>query len=403
MTEPHPGGIGMQTCRNCGRYAVHPVFCDLGFQPFANSYLTKGQLDEPEVTYPLVPFICEKCGLVQLPCFTPPADIFQEYAYFSSQSGDWIKHLEEFAEMIVPKLNLTKNSRVLEVASNDGALLRILRDMQVPALGVEPAINIATVANLDGLATIPEFMGMKLAKKLSALGFKADLIVADNVMAHVPDLDDFLGGIALLLAPEGILVVEFPNLMNIVDENQFDTIYHEHFSYFDPVTAVDVLARRGLQFQDVEYLETHGGSVRVFARRSPFLTPECISIAAYPEHFDFVNEPTKLKQSFMHRLTAERQAGKRIAAYGAPAKGNTMLNYCGVKPDLIEYVVDSTPAKIGKYLPGSRIPIRAPEFLDEDKPDVIVILPWNWTDEIVKKLEHHRKRGAIILSRGEEV
>jgi SAM-dependent methyltransferase len=392
----------MSTCRNCHRKAVHPAFCDLGFQPFANSYLTKAQLSEPEITYPLVPFICEKCGLVQLPSFTPPSDIFSEYAYFSGQSADWVKHLEDFAEKIVPKLNLTKDSHVLEVASNDGALLRILRDMKIPALGVEPAENIALAANLEGLATIPEFMGLALAHKMRS-GFSADLIVADNVMAHVPDLDDFLGGIEMLLAPDGTFVVEFPDLGNLVKDNQFDTIYHEHFSYFSKISAMDALSRRGFVVYDVEQLPTHGGSLRIYAHRRSLSQGISNSLPPPESHLTFASKPPELKQAFLYKLVDLKRQGKRIAGYGAPAKGNTMLNYAGIRSDLINYVVDSTPAKQDKYLPGSRIPIKKPEYLDEDKPDAIVILPWNWTPEIVKKLEHARKWGAIILSRTQEV
>lgn len=403
----------MQTaCRNCGSRKERAEFCNLGYQPLANSYLSRDQLEEPEAFYPLVPTICPDCALIQLPNLAAREDIFEDYAYFSSQSDGWVKHVHDYANKMVGRLGLNENSRILEVASNDGAMLREFRALGVPAVGIEPAKNIARIAQLDGLATIDSFMGVDFAQELLSSGYQgAHLIAANNVMAHVPDLDDFLTGIRMLLAPSGVFTVEFPDAENLVRDNQFDTIYHEHFSYFTKHSAFDALARRGLGVVDSEDIDIHGGSIRLYARPDVRLDlpGEHVQGPAFgqptAEQRAFYDKPAEYRRELWDKLNRWKREGKKIVGYGAPAKGNTMLNYCGIDAGILDYVVDSTPEKIGKFLPGSRIPIVNPAALalDPDPPDVIVILAWNWQSEISKKLKSHKDRGAIILSRLEEL
>jgi hypothetical protein len=380
-------------CRNCHSTTPRPTFTDLGSQPLANSYLGAEDLDKPEVHYPLRPTICTQCGLVQLPEVQSPQTIFRDYAYMSGQSQEWVAHVTQFAYRAIHELDLTADSQVCEIASNDGTTLRAFREFGIPALGIEPAANIARMALLGGLATIPEFMGIAFAEELVDQGYRADLICAANVMAHVPNLDDFLGGIRHLLKPTGTLAVEFPDLDVLVRDNLYETIYHEHFSVFSRTTAIHALESRGFEIIKTEILPTHGGSLRIWARRGPTLDYECPP----PEnHLSYGSEPAKFKHKFVDRLMSLKNDGSNIVGYGAAAKASTQINYCGIGPDLLDFIVDSTPTKQGKYLPGSHVQILPPEALDKAEPDVVVIFPANWAHEIAAKLTSKPWKPTIL-------
>lgn len=387
-------------CRNCGEVLEH-VFVDLGMQPLANSYVDPTKKDQAETRLPLRPFVCQGCRLVQLPEYETPEGIFGDYAYFSSQSSAWVKHCGDFADLAVNRFKLQGNNRVLELASNDGALLSAFQTRGIQVLGIEPAHNIARYAQQQGIPTIDKFFGIDLAQELVNQGYQADLVCANNVLAHVPDIEDFVRGIELILAHDGVVSIEVPSLYNLIKENQFDTIYHEHFSYFSFETAIDVLERRGLKVFDVETLPTHGGSLRIFARREidrhPFnsVYQNNISRVSQEEQFchNFYNLlgycifPQKDKFTTIQKLAKLRQDGAVIAGYGAPAKLSTFLNYCGIGPETISFVVDSTPAKQNKLVPGVHIPILPESELQVLKPDVIFISAWNWKKEIEAKIK----------------
>jgi SAM-dependent methyltransferase len=384
------------------------VFVDLGTQPLSNAYVRTDQLDEPEPHYPLRPYICDECLLVQLPVFQTPEKIFGDYAFFSGQSQTWVKHCDSFATKVIQRF---RPERVLEIASNDGTMLRAFQRWDVTVVGVEPARNVARQALLEGLPTIDRFFTSELADELVADGYQADLIVANNVLAHVPDLDDFLGAIKTVLAPDGVVSIEVPSLVNLIEGNQFDTIYHEHLSYFTLLTACDVLWRRGLRVTNAEEIPTHGGSLRLYAEhdgsdaRVPAAVrvrpPDLIVGLALDEHLVYADKPAELKQRMLELLTGLRHEGKRIAGYGAPAKATTFLSYCGIGPETFEFIVDSTPSKQGKYLPGARIPIFAPEHLTVEQPDVILINAWNWREEIAAKIERDCDWNPMVLCRDE--
>ena len=397
-------------CRNCHAELTR-VFVDLGTSPLSNSYVRPDQLDEPEPHFPLRPYICDNCLLVQLPVFKSPKKIFSDYDFLSGQSQTWVEHCQWFAEQSIDRFGLHAGSRVLELASNDGTMIQAFHGHGILATGVEPAKNIARHALLRGLPTIDRFFGIELAHEMADGGYQADLIVANNVLAHVPDLDDFIGGIKTVLAPDGVVSIEVPSLVNLIEHNQFDTIYHEHFSYFTARTICDVLERRGLYAFDLEELPTHGGSLRVYAQHrteSNRYTPRLNDVTTrefkegYAElevYLAYASGPAELKQRMLEILTTLRHEGKRIAGYGAPAKATTFLSYCGIGPETIEFIVDSTPSKQGKYLPGARIPILHPDALTERKPDVILILPWNWQGEIHTKIEHGCPWDPMVLCR----
>lgn len=403
-------------CRDCGQ-PLGRVFVDLGVQPLSNAYVPSDQLDDPEPRYPLRPYICDECFLVQVPVYETPESIFGDYAYFSSQSRLWVEHCEKFAQETVRWLKLGPWSRVLELASNDGALVKAFHRRGVPAVGVEPAANVARHAILKGSPTIDSFFGRELAAEMVAEGFRADLVCANNVIAHVPDLDDFIGGIKTVLAEDGVVSIEFPSLVNLIEENQFDTIYHEHFSYFTLRKLAEALQRRGLEAFDAIELPTHGGSWRLLAGHDgshPYRQRLMVALetedasagdaSGYGEravYERYAEEPAKLKVKLLRQLTDLRSQGLRIAGYGAPAKASTLLNYCGIGPEIIEFIVDSTPYKQGKFMPGVRIPIRPESELQERKPDVIVILPWNWSDEIQAKILRDCDWNPTVICRGE--
>jgi 2-polyprenyl-3-methyl-5-hydroxy-6-metoxy-1,4-benzoquinol methylase len=398
-------GATRARCRFCGT-ALSESFCDLGASPLANRYLKPEDLGSMEPTYPLHAYLCPSCFLVQLETFERPEAIFGDYAYFSSFSKSWLDHCRAHAEKATRRLGLDAESLVTEVASNDGYLLQYFRDLAIPVLGVEPARNIAAFASAKGIPTLVRYFGTELARELAAQGRKADLIIANNVLAHVPDLNDFVAGIALALKPQGAVSVEFPHLLSLIDHVQFDTIYHEHFSYFSFVTAERVFAAHGLRIFDVEALATHGGSLRIWACHRRASHPESPSLARMrareaaaglgriETYRGFEHKVRALKRHLVEFLIEAKHEGKHIVGYGAAAKGNTLLNYCGVRTDFLDYVVDLNPHKQAHFLPGTRIPIAAPGRVTETRPDYLLILPWNIKDEIMAQMAHIRDWGG---------
>jgi SAM-dependent methyltransferase len=376
-------------CRGCGA-DLRDVFVDLGLSPLANAFPAADELQRPERFFPLCAYVCAQCRLVQLPAHADPETIFGEYAYFSSYADSWLEHARRFALDTVARRGLDHDSLVVELASNDGYLLRWFRDAGVPVLGIEPARNVAIVARAQGIETIAEFFGVALAQRFVSERRRADLVVANNVLAHVPDLHDFVGGIELLLAPHGVASIEFPHLMRLIEGVQYDTIYHEHFSYFSLLALEPVLAAHGLRVVDVEELATHGGSLRVWVGRGePEATVAALREAEQRAGLDqletyvaFAERVRANKRVLLRFLLDAADRGETVAAYGAPAKGNTLLNYAGVRSDLIAYTVDRNPYKQGRFLPGSRIPIYSPQRLLDDPPDHLLVLPWNLLDEV---------------------
>jgi len=398
---------GNGRCRLC-QAKLGRTFADLGLTPLANSYVTIENLDKPEQFYPLCAYVCEKCFLVQLEQFESPEDIFSDYAYFSSYSDAWRKHCAEYAEMIIERFGYGRDSFVMEIASNDGYMLSNFHDRSIPCLGVEPASNVARAAMAKGIETVVRFFGERTAKELSDSGKKADLLIANNVLAHVPGLNDFVGGMKTILKSEGVVTVEFPHLFRLIRNNQFDTIYHEHFSYFSLITAKNVFARHGLTVFDVEQLPTHGGSLRLFiCHERKRKTSEAVQTLleredefglTSPETYSAFSEQVKrAKRGLLKFLIEAKSEGKKIAGYGAPAKGNTLLNYCGIGTDFIDYTVDKSPHKQGTYLPGSRIAVHHPGKIMETKPDYLLILPWNIRDEIMEQMGDVRSWGGRFV------
>ena len=399
------------TCRLCGQ-ALHTTFVDLGMSPLSNAYLRRDQLDGMEPFYPLHVRVCDRCLLVQVPELQKPEAIFgDQYLYFSSYSESWLRHCEAYAAMAVDRFSLGPGSLVVELASNDGYLLQFFRQRGIPVLGVEPAANVAQVAReTRGIPTEVAFFGTRTAARLCAEGRQANLIVGNNVLAHVPDLRDFVRGMQQLLKPGGLITVEFPHLMRLVEGNQFDTIYHEHFSYFSFRTARQAFALAGLEVFDVDEWPTHGGSLRVYARhageRGPASSPRVQALidreraAGYDDlafYGRFRPQVERVKRDLLAFLIGARRRGQRIVGYGAAAKGNTLLNYCGVREDFVEYVVDRSPHKQGWFLPGTHIPIRAPEAIDETRPEYVLILPWNLRDEIFGQSARIRDWGGRLV------
>jgi SAM-dependent methyltransferase len=402
-------GAAQASCRFCAAPLSH-TFVDLGMSPLCESYVPADHVNAAEAFYPLHAKICERCLLVQLETFVAAEDIFSEYAYFSSYSDSWVAHARAYVEMAIERFGLTKDSLVMEIASNDGYLLRHAIERGIPALGVEPAANVAAVAQERGVDTVVRFFGRECARDLVAQGRRPDLIVANNVMAHVPDLNDFVAGFELLLADDGVVTIEVAYLLRLIEANQFDTIYHEHFQYFSCLTAQRVLARHGLELFDVEELKSHGGSLRLYAQRkatgSRPVSARVHELTAHERalgydtlegHLAFTAQVEETKWKLLEFLIAERREGKRIAGYGAPGKGNTLLNYCGIRTDLLDYTVDRNPYKQGRFLPGTHIPIRSPDVLEQDQPDDILILPWNLKEEIADQLAYTREWGARFV------
>ena len=396
-------------CRFCGA-ALRHTFCDLGMSPPCERILTAEQTDEMEPFYPLHVWVCQECLLVQLQEYVSAEEIFTEYAYFSSYSTAWLKHCEDYVEMISKRLALGPKSHVVELASNDGYLLQYFVRAGIPVLGIEPAVNVAKVATEKGVETLVKFFGVATAKELAAAGRQADLIIGNNVLAQVPDLNDFVGGIAIALKPTGTATLEFPHLQRLVEGNQFDTIYHEHFGYFSLLAVERIFAAHKLTIFDVEELWTHGGSIRIYARpaadNSRPVSARVNELRAREEQLGYRKMETytafeqkvrETKRKLLELLITAKKEGKRIAGYGAPGKGNTLLNYCGIRTDIIDFTVDRNPYKHGKFLGGTHIPVYPPEKIDEEKPDYILILPWNLKDEIMKQLAPVRAWGAKFI------
>jgi SAM-dependent methyltransferase len=394
------------SCRLCGDPLERTVV-DLGMSPLANSYVEPDRIAEPEAFHPLHVFICDACLLVQLPPAASPEAIFGDYAYFSSFSSSWVDHARRAVEDLTTRYGLGADSLVVEIASNDGYLLQHVRARGIRALGIEPAANVAEVAVAKGIPTRVAFFGRALADELVNEGTRADLLIGNNVLAHVPDLNDFVAGIARLLAPGGVAALEFPHLLRLLDETQFDTIYHEHFSYFSFTTVRRAFAAHGLTLIDVEEQSTHGGSIRIHARHDDnqalAISPRVAAMLAKEEAFGildfatyerFARQVVEVKEQLLEFLFAERRGGRLVVGYGAPAKGNTLLNYCGVKPEHLPFTVDLSPHKQGRLLPGTRIPIRAPEAIDAAKPDTVLILPWNLRAEIGAQMARIREWGG---------
>jgi hypothetical protein len=410
----YPAGAMPSVCRFCGAPLEH-VFADLGMSPLANSYLTPAQANAMEPFYPLRAFVCDHCFLVQLEEFESPDHIFTDYAYFSSYSTSWLEHSRRYVDQVVQRFGLDEGSQVVELASNDGYLLQYFHDRQVPVLGVEPAANVAQVALQKGIPTLVKFFGRETAASL-VKDSAADLLIGNNVLAHVPDLNDFVGGMKILLKPGGVITIEFPHLMRLIEEHQFDTIYHEHFSYFSFLTARRVFAEHGLKLFDVEELPTHGGSLRIYgAHADDSEKPEseaAIELAERERRARY--EDTDMYRAYAADVAAEKRAilsflielkrqGLSIAGYGAPAKGNTLLNFCGIGTDFLDYTVDMNPHKQGHLLPGTHVPIRAPETLSETKPDVVLVLPWNLREEIMDQHAYIRDWGGRFAARAPEM
>jgi len=386
------------------------TFVDLGKSPLCESFLTAAQLNQMEPFYPLHVYVCEKCFLVQVQEYVSPEGIFTEYAYFSSFSDSWLAHMKAYADLIAARLSLTSASRVVELGSNDGYLLQYFVAKGIPVLGVEPARNVAEKAIAKGVPTVTKLFGRQTARELVADGIRPDLICGANVLAQVPDVNDFVGGIKILLKPGGVVTIEFPHLMRLMAENQFDTIYHEHFSYFSFKTAERIFAAHGLTLFDVDELPTHGGSLRIYGRHvedaAKPVGERAIKLRAREEaagldrletYVSFTEQVHETKRRLLEFLISARRRGKRIAGYGAPGKGNTLLNYCGIRTDFVEYTVDRNPYKHGRFLPGTHIPIHPPEKIRETRPDYVLILPWNLKDEIMEQVSYIRSWGGQFV------
>jgi SAM-dependent methyltransferase len=378
--------------------------------PLCESFLTADQLNHAESFYPLRANVCPRCFLVQLAEFVSPQHIFSEYAYFSSYSSSWVEHARTYAEMIRRRLHLTAESFVIEIASNDGYLLQHFVASGIPVLGIEPAANVAEAARKKGVPTQVSFFGTKTARELAARGALADLIAGNNVLAHVPDLNDFVSAMTIVLKPDGVITMEFPHLLRLMEGNQFDTIYHEHFSYFSFITVEKVFAAHGLTLFDVEEIPTHGGSLRIYASRSgdsarrvgPAVAAlrareEAAGVTRLSTYAAFEEQVRETKRKLLEFLIGAKRRGKTIAAYGAPGKGNTLLNYCGIRTDFIDYAVDRNPYKHGRFLPGSHIPVYPPDRIEQTRPDYVLILPWNLRDEISAQLSYVREWGGQFV------
>jgi hypothetical protein len=396
-------------CRFCDADLNHS-FVDLGMSPLCESFIDESQRNMMERFYPLHVYVCDKCFLVQLEEYVSPESIFTEYAYFSSYADSWLRHAEHYVDMACRRFGLSDNSQVVELASNDGYLLQYFVDRGIPALGVEPAQNVAKVAIEKGIKTRIDFFGLDCAKSLLDEGLRADLLLGNNVLAQVPDINDFVAGMKLLLAKDGVITMEFPHLITLMDGNQFDTIYHEHFSYFSLLSTEKIFAAHGLKLFDVEKISTHGGSLRIYACHhdddAKTISSALIELRKEEESYGlhlmktyvaFSEQVKETKRKLLDFLIKEKRQGKSIVGYGAPGKGNTLLNYCGIRTDFLDYTVDRNPYKHGKYLPGTHIPIFPPDKIFETKPDFVLILPWNFKDEIVEQMSQIRQWGGAFV------
>ena len=399
-----------ENCRICDKALQH-VFVDLGMSPIANDYVAADKANAMEPFYPLRVYVCDSCWLVQLPAAQSADNIFREdYAYFSSMSRSWLTHAKSYVDKMIDRFGIGTDHSVVEIASNDGYLLQYFHERQVPVLGIEPCGNVAEAAEKIGVPSIVEFFGVDLATKLVAEKTKPDLVIGNNVLAHVPDLKDFVGGLKILLADDGVITMEFPHLQRLIDSNQFDTIYHEHFSYFSFIAVLNVFDLHGLKIFDVEELPTHGGSLRIYgchadddskatttavtALRERETTAGFDDLAIYK---GFEDKVERTKRELLKFLISAKEEGKTVVGYGAPAKGNTLLNYCGVRSDLLQYTVDMAPSKQNTLLPGVRIPVHKPDHIMKTKPDYVLILPWNIKDEIMNSMSEVREWGGRFL------
>jgi len=401
--------MSLPACRFCGTALRYP-FVDLGMSPLANSYLKPDQLSQMEPFYPLCVYVCDTCFLVQLQECASPQQIFSDYAYFASYSDTWLQHAQAYTDMVVKRFGLNQQSRIVELASNDGYLLQYFLRKGMSVLGIEPAANVAEVAIQKGIPTLVRFFDETFAQELVSRGRKADLIVGNNVLAHVPKLNGFVQGMKILLKTQGVVTMEFPHLLRLMEENQFDTIYHEHFSYFSFLTVERVFAAHGLTLFDVEELPTHGGSLRIYAchiedTEKPIgsrvtelrAREETVSLNRLETYLRFADKIQETKRRLLTFLVTAKQAGKSVVGYGAPAKGNTLLNYCGIRSDFIDYTVDRSPHKQGNFLPGTHIPIYHPEKIKETKPHYLLILPWNLREEVMTQLGYIREWGGQFV------
>lgn len=389
------------TCRFCSAPLAH-VMCDLGLSPLANSYVKFEDISLGEKFFPLKVWVCDHCLLAQLEEFESPGAIFSDYAYFSSYSTSWVEHARRYCEMMTARFGFNASSQIVEIASNDGYLLQHFKAKGIPVLGVEPAANVAKVAREQRqIPSVVKFFGVQTARELVADGQSADLLLGNNVLAHVPDINDFVHGLKIALKPEGVITFEFPHLLQLLDQNQFDTIYHEHFSYLSFLAVEKIFAHHGLTLFDVEEIRTHGGSLRIFARHTEATSPLTtitrrvaemrqketdFGLARMETYTEFGEKLKATKRKLLKFLIEAREAGQSVVAYGAAAKGVTLVNYCGVRDDLVDYVVDRSPYKQGHFIPGVRLPIYGPERIFETKPDWVLILPWNLRDEIVQQM-----------------
>ena len=396
-------------CRFCNE-SLQINFVDLGFSPLSNSFLKKQDLEKKEKTYPLHAYICEKCLLVQLEEYENPENIFLEYAYFSSYSKTWLEHARNYSELMISKLKLNESSQVIEIASNDGYLLQFFKDKKIPVLGIEPALNVSKVAHEKKIPTISKFFGVKTAKELVGNNIFADLLLGNNVLAHVPNVNDFVEGMKIILKKQGVITMEFPHILQLIKNNQFDTIYHEHFSYFSFHIVQKIFSYHNLRIFDVEELSTHGGSLRIYAKHEEDKTKPitenvkslnhkevefgCNNIKNYNKFQESVDKVKEDVRRFFIKATNEK---KKVAGYGAPAKGNTLLNYCEIDNNLMEFTVDLSEHKQGLFLPGTHIPIYNPNKIKDTKPDYVFILPWNLKDEIMIQLEYIREWGGKFV------
>jgi hypothetical protein len=399
----------LATCRFCAT-TLNDTVVDLGMSPLCESYVPANSLNAMEPFYPLRVLVCRNCWLVQLEQYVSADHIFSEYAYFSSYSDSWVEHAHRYTVEMTRRFGLGHESSVIELASNDGYLLKWFVKAGIPVLGIEPAANVAAVAEKQGVPTLVRFFGVELARQLAAEGRRPDLLIGNNVLAQVPDINDFVAGMALVLAAEGALTLEFPHVLRLIDESQFDTIYHEHFSYFSLHTVATILEHHGLEVFDVEELATHGGSLRVYAHHKRDLTKtvtpsvkellvveEACGLTEVGRYEQFASQVEETKRGILELLIRLKGQGATIAGYGAPGKGNTLLNYCGIRSDFIDFTVDRNPYKQGKFLPGTHIPIYGPEEIERRRPDYVFILPWNVKDEIVAQLSHIREWGGQFI------
>ncbi len=396
-------------CRFCGTKLEH-TFVDLGMSPLCESYLSADHLNQMEPFYPLHVYVCGKCFLVQLEEYVTPANIFSDYAYFSSYSDSWLAHANKYTEQMAERFAIGGQSLVVEVASNDGYLLQYFVEKQIPVLGIEPASNVAAIAVQKGVSTLVKFFGTETARELAASGKKADLLLGNNVLAQVPDLNDFVAGMKILLKPAGVITMEFPHLQRLMEQNQFDTIYHEHFSYFSLITVEKIFAAHGLTLFDVEELQTHGGSLRIYARHTEDSSKsvnnriaelrareESMGYSRIEAYSRFAEQVKETKRKLLEFLIEAKRNGKKIAGYGAPGKGNTLLNYCAIRTDFLDYTVDRNPFKHGRFLPGTHVPIYPTDRIRETRPDFVLILPWNLKEEIIKQNAFIREWGGKFV------